>query len=389
MSFTLLKQPGFKDFFTEYSFKRATKTQKSSIAPILEGKNCYVLAPTGSGKTLAYLLPLFELLKKSDIMSAGSTRAVIITPTRELSNQVFGEAKKISHHVKLKVRKLLGGYKSTSKADIMITTPKTLLENVRRKRVNLSQLEFLICDEADQMFEGGFEKEMMQIISKHVKKNTHLLLFSATHNFYLESLFHNHEKFKSIEQIVLDDTFRIKKEIKTINLHTTIEKKIFSLEHLLKSEIKTKTVCFFNKRQAAVEFFTKMSEKLKDKKIFLLHGDLMRKERDQTIEKFRNSKKGILFTSDVLSRGIDIRDLDIVINISLPKNSIYYLHRIGRVARAKSYGTVINFVTQKDERIIAAINNSIKEQTILKIKPIELSSKKKKNISKKNKIRKK
>ena len=376
MSFNDLTLPEFKNYFAEYNFKKATKTQSVSFQPILNRLSVHILAPTGTGKTLAYLLPLFDNLKANDTGESVGPRAIILTPTRELSSQVFRETKKVSHHVKLRVRKLMGGVPKSNinDADIIITTMKCLTDNIKKKRISTKSLEMVVFDEADQMFDGGFEKESESFLNLASKLDVQLLFFSATHSFNLDAALKN--LGTDIKSFVLDETSKVQQQIQTINFNIDPKSKLLTLKGIIKKELKTKTICFFNKKEVAGEFYQAISTELTDKRIFLVHGGLLKKERDAALDGFRKSKKGILFASDVMARGIDITDLDVVINVSLPKTSIYYLHRIGRVGRAKKEGTVINFVTHRDEKLIAGINVAIKEQSILKVSPIKVSKKK-------------
>ena len=375
-----------ENFLEEASLKTPTEVQSKSITPLIKGESLSVLAQTGSGKTLAYALPLFHRLKLTDEEidmdeQFGAPRAIIVTPTRELNQQVFKILKSIAHHAKLRVRTLVGGDKgkrsrqmNDAAFDILVTSPGRLLSALERKEVSPKLLELMVFDEADQLLDMGFSKEVKSIQEQILTINNapipQVALFSATwpaqyQNFVSEVFANN--KFK---EVICQGGVQLKRNIETFNIYLGVKEKHPLLEEFLKIQAKGTGVIFVNRKEDAVTVASFVKETFKKKKVFELHGDQKPNERKEAMSNFREDG-GILVATDIAARGIDITDLSWVLNYDLPFEAVYYVHRCGRTGRAGRQGKVYNFVTSADLNLMGRINEAILSQSSLALKTLE------------------
>ncbi len=372
----------FENYLKEQSLTKPTDVQIEGIPSFLDGEDLIVLAKTGSGKTFSYLLPLFQRLKEAEFSSEGHSKsgcpkAVIIVPVKELARQVSDEAKKVSHHVKLRVRLALGGEKGkkvsslkTQQFEILISTPGRLVSMLKSKEIRFDDLNYFVVDEADQLMDMGFIKDMVEI-KKNFKKKVQVALFSATRpddfHHLTKEVFAGFDFKEIIKTIQAGGDARID----TYNIPLEYTEKKAMLKLFLEQEAKGSGIIFTNQKDIAKIVGKEIVDLKLSKKVSVIHGDLSADERKSTIEQYR-STKGILVTTDILARGFDMKGLQWVLNYDLPFETVYYIHRAGRVGRHGSVGKVFNFVTKKDHKLIGKINESIQAQTSLKIEPILL-----------------
>lgn len=370
----------FGAFFKENHLKNPTDVQTAAITPFVAGKSVQVLAKTGSGKTYSYLLPLFQMLKVSESdakAKSGSPRAIIVVPIKELATQVHNEAKKLSHHIKLRVRVALGGDKGASvqslkktPIDILIGGPGRIKSMLDKGEISLDNLDYFIIDEADQLMDMGFMTDMKGI-RKHIKRPYQAGLYSATSSEAFENL--RMEFFSGItfENVNVGITNALVSKIDTFNITLNYQEKKAMLEMFLRKEAKGMGVIFVNQKETVVEIYEFVRTNFKDQKVSCLHGDMSASDRKLAFEKFRETG-GVLVTSDIIARGVDIKGLAWILNYDLPFEAVYYVHRSGRVGRNGAYGKVYNFVTSKDVPLITRINEAISGQNSLKIDAITI-----------------
>ncbi len=386
MSFkTLLDCDLFGDFFKENGIKGAKDIQKEAIPLFLNDESLIALSKTGSGKTLSYLLPVFQKIKKLEEQgleqNKGAPLCVIIVPIKELAHQVSAEAKKISHHAKLRVKTAVGGQKGkrvqnlkSATYEILIATPGRLNSMLKSKEVKFSDLEMFIVDEADQLMDMGFIKDM-KMIKSHLKKKAQVALFSATEPVDFQAL--TEDVFSGYEFKRINNSVNVQavSNIETFNISLEYTEKKAMLLQFLEREAKGSGVIFTNQKETAEEISKYVDTLKKEKKFkhktFLIHGDIDESQRRKRMEDFRE-EKGILVTTDIMARGIDVKGLTWVLNYDLPFEAVYYVHRAGRVGRHGGVGLVYNFVTKKDQKLIVKINESIASQTALNINPIHI-----------------
>ncbi len=362
----------FAPFFKENKFTRPTEVQSKVIPPLLEEESLIVISQTGTGKTLAYALPLMQKLKQLEEMGEysdkGSPQIMVIAPTRELASQVYTTFKGISHHLKCRVRLLTGGdtYKKTKNLsagiiDIIIGTPSRLVSSMKNGEVKGNLVKFLILDEADQLMDMGFNKDIGTILSKMNPENYKMTLFSATMAPSVEDFVTKRFGDRKLKKIVMAGAHKVQSTISTFNLSVTPGAKLETVRSFMLNTASGKGIVFCNQKNIAENVFNYLKEKCPKLKMRMLHGDMTKEDRELSIESFREGKIQFLVCTDLASRGIDIVDLNWVLNYDLPKTPTYYIHRAGRTGRMGNKGQVYNFVTVYDHKLIVTINDAIKK----------------------------
>lgn len=371
--------PSLDKYFSEEGLKTATSIQRKVIPEILDRKSIIVLSETGSGKTLSYALPICSKLKAredggSKNIVKGAPLALIVAPTRELATQIHGVFKGISHHLKLRVRDLTGGdthakMKSVASApyEILIATPSRIKSAISKKELNLGQLQYVIFDEADQLFDMGFKKDLDFIIEYFDMNITQFGFITATLPSEVEEFIVERFPMIKFEKISTGESHAPQSRIETYNVKVTPAEKDMVVKMFLEKQAQGRGIIFTNQRNQAEDLFKYLTEKMPKLKMKLLHGDLEIKERESAIKSFMEKKAQVLVATDVAARGIDIKDLVWVLNYGLPKTGIYYLHRCGRVARGGRKGIVYNLVASHDSKMIASINEAIMNQRHLNL----------------------
>ena len=379
MPFMSELHPNLEGYFKEAGLKTPTSIQRKVIPEILDAKSVIVLAETGSGKTLSYALPIVSKIKereekKGPNTAKGSPLVLVVAPTRELAVQIHQVFKGISHHLKLRMRDLTGGdthakMKSVahSSYEILVATPSRIKSAIQKKELSLSQLRYVVFDEADQLFDMGFKKDLDFIAEYFDYNQTSLSFITATLPQEIEDYLI--EKFNEVKftKIASDVSHAPQSRIDTYNVRVTPSEKDMVVRMFLEKQAQGRGIIFTNQRNQAEDLFKYLSEKMPKLKVKLLHGDLEKKEREAAIKSFIEKKSQILVATDVAARGIDIKDLVWVLNYGLPKTAIYYLHRCGRVARGGNKGIVYNLVASHDQKMITQINDAIKNQKHLNL----------------------
>lgn len=371
--------PGLEGFFKEQGLKTATAIQRKVIPELLNRKSIIVLSETGSGKTLAYALPICSRIKSREDKGQqntlkGAPLAMIVAPTRELATQIYGVFKGISHHTKLRVRDLTGGdthakMKSVASGsyEVLIATPSRIKSALQKKELNLSQLQHVIFDEADQLFDMGFKKDLDFIIEYFDMNMTQFGFITATLPAQVEEFIIERFPMIRFEKISSDVSHAPQSRIETYNVTVSPAEKNMVVRMFLEKQAKGRGIIFTNQKNQAEDLYKYLSEKMPKIKMKLLHGDLEIKERESAIRSFVEQKAQILVATDIAARGIDVPDLFWVVNYGLPKTGIYYLHRCGRVARGGRKGIVYNLVASHDSKTIGEINEAIMNQRHLNL----------------------
>ena len=324
-------------------FEKPSEIQEKSIPFVIQGKDVIAKASTGSGKTLAFASVILKETKKDF-----GIQSLILTPTRELAQQIASAMNKFSKHKPLKITAVYGGVsinpqiEDLEEAEIVIGTPGRILDHLERGTINLTLLKTLVLDEADRMFDMGFIDDVKEIIS-HCPKKRQTLLFSATISEDIARLakkYMNNPIEISAEQYV-DPT-------KLTQVYYDVEDglKYSLLKHLLENE-KAKLVMVFCNTRRNVDF---VANNLKAAGINALpiHGGFSQDKRNKVMEQFHTKKVHVLVCTDVAARGLDIQEVTHIYNYDIPPDSTEYLHRIGRTARAGKEGKVINIITSRD-----------------------------------------
>lgn len=374
--------PNLEAYFKENGLKTATAIQKRVIPEILNRKSIIVLSETGSGKTLSYALPIASKLKQKEDEGTkntikGAPYALIVAPTRELATQIHGVFKGISHHCKLRVRDLTGGDTSakmksvaSGSYEILIATPSRIKSAIQKKELNFAQLQYVIFDEADQLFDMGFKRDLDFMIEYFDLTHTMMAFITAT----LPETVENYilEKFVDVDftKIASDVSHQPHSKVETFNVRVEPEEKNTVVKMFLEKHAQGRGIIFTNQRNQAEDLFNFLTEKMPKLKTRLLHGEMEIKEREASIRQFVDKKAQVLVATDIAARGIDIQDLEWVLNYGLPKTAIYYLHRCGRVGRGGKRGIVYNLVAHFDSKMISQINEAVKNEKHLNLAPI-------------------
>ncbi|MAX67025.1 MAG: DEAD/DEAH box helicase [Bacteriovoracaceae bacterium] len=387
----------FNPFYSEQGIKKPTQVQQKVIPKILQGQSSVCISQTGTGKTLGYALPISELIKQIEDEEGLSRRrskpfAVIISPTKELAVQIHQVFKQISHHVKLRVRTLVGTPKTAASLkeqsyEILVATPSKLARSLKKGDVSFAQLKYLVFDEADQLFDMGFKKDIEALINFVEYDQTDIHFFSATMPIEVEEFLNEKFKKKKLEKVLLSSAHQVQKKVETFNIFVTVAEKMKMLQLFLEKTAKGRGIVFINQKNQVEEVDTYLKQHMPKLKYRVLHGGLSQKERLAAHKSFVDKKAQVLLATDVAARGIDIDDIAWVFNYGLPKTPIYYLHRCGRTARAGRAGMVYNLVTGYDSKIISFINKAIKEQSGLDVALIDKDMKSVRSHKKKKPIK--
>jgi ATP-dependent RNA helicase RhlE len=383
-SYTYKNIVTFKDFnFNEQLFEgiesmgftTPTPIQEMAIPIILNGQDIIACAQTGTGKTGAYLLPVLDIIGKTN---KHHTNALILAPTRELAQQIDQQVEGLAYFTGISSIAVFGGGDGSAyeqqrrgiqnNVNIIIATPGRLIAHLTSGVLKLNHLTHLILDEADRMLDMGFSDDIMKIIS-YLPKTRQTLLFSATMPGRIRSL--AKKILNEPEQINIalsQPAVGIDQQIYRVH----DQQKTPLLQLLLKNGSYSSTIIFASRK----EIVKSLAKELKaaQLKVSAFHSDLEQKEREEILLNFKNKQLPVIIGTDALSRGIDVEGIDLVINYDVPGDPEDYIHRIGRTARAETTGTAITFVNHRDERKLKSIEQLIEKPIRLIDVPDELKS---------------
>lgn len=334
-----------------------TPIQKEAIPHLLRGRDLIGQAHTGTGKTYAFMLPIIQKID----MDKDQVQALIIAPTRELAIQITNESKKLSQDRGVSILAVYGGQDVERQlrqlkrgVNIVIGTPGRLLDHIRRKTIDLSQVKMVVLDEADEMLNMGFLNDVEDIIFK-TSKNHQTMLFSATMPKQLKNLAKKYmtepvEIRVEGEKLTLD-------EIQQTVIETTDRGKQDALCNLIDEERPFMAIifCRTKRRVTALNMALRSRGYNSDE----IHGDLSQAKRERVISDFRKMKIQLLVATDVAARGLDIEGVTHIFNYDIPEDGESYIHRIGRTGRAGESGKAFTFVTPKNQGDLLGIEKKI------------------------------
>jgi ATP-dependent RNA helicase RhlE len=342
----------------DVSFHEATPVQVAAIPPALAGRDVLASAPTGSGKSAAFGLPLLQALAD---LPRGTTRALILAPTRELAAQIAEHLQSLARHTKVKVAAIYGGVGFGPQVgafrrgtDIIVATPGRLLDHLTQGTAVLDGISLLVLDEADRMLDMGFLPDVKRVLKKiPVKRQT--LFFSATIPAAISALVKE----------MLHDPVRVDLATKgapAVGITQTVyaidqHRKIDLLVELLKDNSIYSAIVFTRTKSRA----NRLAAMLGKAHILAerIHGDRSQAQRTRALDDFKRGKYRVLVATDIAARGIDIAELGHVINFDVPMVAEDYIHRVGRTARAKATGDAITFVAPDEEKYFAQIERAL------------------------------
>jgi len=359
-------------------YRDMTEIQQKAIIPARRGKDLLANAQTGTGKTAAFALPILQqMLDQPKPTVADNPRTLILTPTRELAEQLAQTIKGYAQFTELSVLAIYGGVKLSGQqkklhagVDILVSTPGRLIEHLVQCNVYLSQIEFVVLDEADRMLDMGFINDVNSLLQK-IPETRQTLMFSATMTQSVGSLakklLHKHEVVSAARQNATADT---------------IEHVLYEVEERRKSELFVELIEQENWFKVLVFTSTKaqadeLKFELKQMKISaaVCHSDKSQGARRRAIADFKSDKVQVLIATEVAARGLDIQGLEYVVNLNLPYLAEDYVHRIGRAGRAGQKGHAISFVSREEERTLNNIERLIGSKiTRLKMPGFEVGS---------------
>ena len=346
----------------EKGFETPTEIQKRTIPLLLKGeKDVIGQAQTGTGKTAAFGIPILETLQRGN----GQPQALILSPTRELCMQISDELKSLQGKPNLRIAPFFGGQniliqldKLRDGIDIAIGTPGRIIDLMERKKLDLSDLKFLVLDEADEMLDMGFIDDIRQILSG-TPKEKRMLLFSAT---MPEEILSIAEEFMRPEYQTIRTEFKSETPVRTEQIFYAVrrENKLEALSRILNMTPDLYGMVFCKTKNDVDELTDNLLAR--GFTVDALHGDLAQAQRSRVINNFKKRRFPLLIATDVAARGLDINDLTHVINYSIPQNADTYIHRIGRTGRAGKAGCAITFVTPGETARFGRIRKTVKAE---------------------------
>jgi ATP-dependent RNA helicase DeaD len=335
--------PSLLRVMKEMNFSEPTEIQEKVIPLALAGNDVIGESATGSGKTLAFGVPIIEKVRVSE-----GLQALILTPTRELAEQVSKSIKSFSRYNPIKIITVYGGVsigpqiEGLERAEVVVGTPGRILDHISRRTINLSKIKILVLDEADRMLDMGFIHDVTDILH-YCPKNRQSLLFSATISEEIAKIsrkYMNEPKEVSAEPKV--DPLKLEQFFYDV----PNDQKFSLLVHLLKEENSNLVMIFCNTKRNADLIANNLRKQ--NFEAMALHGDLNQAKRTRILENFHKSQKFVLVCTDVAARGLDIKRVSHVYNYDFPKTEDEYTHRIGRTARAGKDGKAITILAQRD-----------------------------------------
>ena len=338
----------------EMGFEEPTPIQKEAIPLALKGEDLVGQAQTGTGKTAAFGLPIVEKISPRE----RGVKAIILTPTRELAIQVAHEISLMGKYKGVSAYPIYGGVSIERQSNILrkgrhqiiVGTPGRVKDLINRGILRLDRVRFAVLDEADQMLDMGFIEDIEEILSK-TPKEKQTMLFSATMPYEIRKLIDNYLKpgYKTVKVGKQLITPKVRQRI----LLVRSQDKLKALEKLLKEYEGTSTIVFVKTKRDAAEVEKELQKRGINARA--IHGDLSQRQRETVMKLFKEGKVKVLVATDVAARGIDIKDVGLVINYELPENPESYVHRIGRTGRAGREGTAISLVSEGERRRIYRI----------------------------------
>lgn len=345
-------------------FVRATDIQYKAIKPILDGEDVMAIAQTGTGKTAAFAIPVLHFLSKKSKYSTSSVRCLVLVPTRELSQQIADVFVEIGKKTAVKVLGLYGGVEQDHQinmlkkgVDVLVSTPGRMFDLIAQGHLDVSNVEFLILDEADLMLAMGFNKDIQDILKK-IPKKRQTLFFSATIDKKIKSL--AYDVVKNAIRIQISPKNPVAKSVEHAVAFIEMDDKRFFLENILKEYPDKRILVFVRTKVRAGRVVAAMKRVEIDSEE--IHGGIEQKKRFAILERFRSGENLILITTDVSARGIDIPNVDYVINYDLPEDPENYVHRCGRTGRGEKNGQALSFCAPSEKALLTEIEEYTGEE---------------------------
>lgn len=350
--------PDIKNNLKSLGFVKPTDIQFKSIPPILKGEDVLAIAQTGTGKTAAFAIPLIHLIhQQKSSKRTDWVKCIVMVPTHELALQINEVFEKLARHTRVKTLCIFGGVEQDPQikalykgVDIVIATPGRMFDLVSQGALDLSKIHYLVLDEADHMLDLGFIDDIRDMM-KFLPKKRQTLFFSATIN----------EKIKKLAYSLVNNAIRIQispkdpvsKNVQHAVAFIEMEEKRFFLERIINEHPESKILVFVRTKVRA-ERVAKAMERAGIKSL-TMHSDKEHQERIRVMDAFKKGKVKILIATDINARGIDIPNVDYVVNYDLPDEPENYVHRVGRTGRGMQKGQAISFCSSEEKPILKTI----------------------------------
>ncbi|MBR2824021.1 MAG: DEAD/DEAH box helicase [Clostridia bacterium] len=328
-------------------FSEPSTVQARTIPLMMEGQDINAIAPTGTGKTCAFGIPMLEYVQLKD----SRVQEVVLAPTRELALQIGEELTQLAKYISgVRIAVLYGGQSISKqitllkrKPQIVIATPGRLLDHMQRRNIFLDAVHTMVLDEADEMLNMGFVKDVTKIIEA-TPTDRQLVLFSATTNQDVLTIAWKYQH--DPVEVTVEATKKDRPQITQYVISTEQNEKIDHLMYLLDANVYGRVMIFCNTKFMTDRLTSRLCKEGYDAQC--LHGDIPQAKRNVVMNDFKRGKFPILVSTDVAARGIDVDDVEAVINFDLPNENEYYLHRIGRTGRAHKHGVSFSLVTFRE-----------------------------------------
>ncbi len=364
-----------KKNLSNMGFKRPTDIQFKAMPSIMNGEDVLGIAQTGTGKTAAFAIPIIDKIHRNKTSKRSyGIKCIVMVPTRELALQIGEVFTEISKHTKVKTFSLHGGVEQDSQIkklqdgiDILVTTPGRMFDLINQGFIKLTNVDTLVLDEADHMLDLGFIKDI-KFVKKILTRKHQTLFFSATINKEIKKLAFSQVKTSAIRiQISPEDP--VSKNVTHYVAKIEMDDKRFFLEQFVKENPDSRFIVFVRTRVRA-ERVAKAMERVKISS-FTIHGAKDQFERTDVMKRFKTGDYKMLIATDVSARGIDIPNVDYVINYDLPEKAENYVHRVGRTGRAFNKGIAISYCSKEEAERLIEIEQFLNK----KIEPLKISKK--------------
>ncbi len=355
--------PEIKKNLSLMGFKRPTNIQFKSIPSILKGEDVLAIAQTGTGKTAAFAIPVIDMIHryKSSSRSYG-IKCIVMVPTRELAMQIGDVFEMLARHTRVRTFALYGGVEQDLQVkklqggiDILTSTPGRMFDLIHQGYIDLSRISTLVLDEADHMLDLGFIDDIIYVKKKITSKHQ-TLFFSATINRDIKKLAFSQVRSSAIRiQIAPEDP--VSKNVSHFVMFVKMDDKRFFLERFIRDNPESKIIVFVRTRVRAERVARAMARV--HIAAHTIHGDKTQDDRSDVMHNFREGRFRIMIATDVSARGIDVPDIDYVINYDLPDKPENYVHRVGRTGRGINTGEAISFCSKEEKGLLEEIQQLI------------------------------
>lgn len=359
--------PKIKKGLEQLGFKRPTDIQYKSIPNILKGEDLLAIAQTGTGKTAAFAIPIVDMLyqKKQNQRRPDGVKCLVLAPTHELANQLNQVFQQIAQFTNIRTMALIGGVdqdpqikKLNKGVDIVIATPGRMFDLISQGHLLTHRIEILVLDEADHMLDLGFIKDIRDLIRK-LPRRRQTLFFSATINNKIKKIAYTLVNQQAI-RIQLSPKDPVAKNIEHSVLFVEMDHKRFFLERVINENPNSKILVFVRTKVRAERVAKAMQRA--GIQALTIHGDKEQHDRSKVLREFKEGDINVLIATDVTARGIDIPDIEIVINYDLPEDVENYVHRVGRTGRGERKGDAYSFCAPEERETLEQIQGFLQKQ---------------------------